>query len=964
MPMSANPIPLATYRTDVFFDMNGTNSEYDLDPETPPADGSGNAIAGITPHLVPEGFVAKLTDIMGEAITQNAYGDPICTQYAVDPAKPVVDGVQPWLDANSDGVPDTIVSPGGVGRCTSDKDGHIIVRDLEPNRYSVTVSPPAEGLHTATGGLIPIADPGVVSNDPGALEVSQTTTLEGSHDWDQWVLAGDTGLDAERVNGSEKVTPVFSGWAVYDPSTSGSGAADNKADAYATTKTVPTGALLQNATNPTAFVCGRSATEICGSIHGFAHNAFSYGADPVSGNLLGATDALQQDAGPQKRLWLALTDLTNGDQTILAAPFYSDTGEFTIKGVPDGNYLLSYWDFDQLTIMEAENITVDGSGVTDVQTLRMPQWWTKIEGHVFNDENGNGRQDPGEPGIPGQLVTVRSRENNLFEQGSNAAVTDLSGKYSLIGTYPLGQWMVLEQYTDGYKNTGITFRGSNATHATTAVGGGVDINVFNFIGQGHVIDWAKQPYSASENGGIVGSVSSGTTRNEMDPREAAIEDWQPGIPGLTVHLFGPQKDVNGQLQYKGDGSLLLVGQSMTDTGTTNATDLGPTYTTEEWQRPTDCQPLDGLGDPLYEPFMAGWDGFPGSGILSSNTTGRECVESFSDGPIVGWDGGPSTSDHSFDGTTVNGNFGLADLYVNPNLTGPALDADANLTPIASDADYVVKVDIPTDASGKPLWQPTREENINVFTGDSVAQPQVALPDCVGVAHTVDVMGVGTDVTGKAVRNPAFRDQGGSRYEGLSRHDCDEKLLHLDSGRSIAPLFEFMTPVQMPGIHWGLLIDDLSQSVDPTQILYGDNAPGSGLPISWYDWSHRFVRQTVSDPDGFYEVMLPSTNRINAPTPSGVSPQVYELVANDQASFDVATNKVRPNPDYNPGFRTIAAAFQMYPGDYVRHRPCTDADLDQRLQPGDPDHRARPAWSTPRRRRCSRSTGRSSCPARA
>ena len=263
---------------------------------------------------------------------------------------------------------------------------------------------------------------------------------------------------------------------------------------------------------------------------------------------------------------------------------------------------------------------------------------------------------------------------------------------------------------------------------------------------------------------------------------------------------------------------------------------------------------------------------------------------------------------------MNGNFGLADLYVNPNLTGPALDADANLTPIASDADYVVKVDIPTDASGKPLWQPTREENINVFTGDSVAQPQVALPDCVGVAHTVDVMGVGTDVTGKAVRNPAFRDQGGSRYEGLSRHDCDEKLLHLDSGRSIAPLFEFMTPVQMPGIHWGLLIDDLSQSVDPTQILYGDNAPGSGLPISWYDWSHRFVRQTVSDPDGFYEVMLPSTNRINAPTPSGVSPQVYELVANDQASFDVATNKVRPNPDYNPGFRTIAAAFQMYPGD--------------------------------------------------
>jgi hypothetical protein len=926
MPLSANPLPLATYRTDVFFDMSGTNAEYDRDPETPPADGSGNIVAGVTTTttdadgnvtarqngLIPEGFVAKITDIMGEAITQNAYGDPICTQYKLDTSKPQVDGLYPYLlDANGD---PQIEHPGGPGRCVSDANGNIIIRDLEPNRYSVTVAPPDNGIlavDTALNGThtyhrIPVADPDVHSAQPGALELSQTTTLEGSHDWDQWLLAGDSGLDAELTNGSEKVSPVFSGWAVYDPNAQNNGL-DNYNDARAVKKRVPAAAL------PDASV-GLPQ----GSIHGFAHNAYSYSADPVSGNILGATDALQQDAGPQKHLWLALTDLTNGDATIFAAPFYNDKGEYTITGIPAGDYLLSYWDFDQLTIMEAENVTVTANHRTEVETLRMPQWWTKIEGTVFNDENGNGKQDPGEPGIPGLAVTLRDRTNNLFEQGSNFATTDLSGHYELIGAYPLGQWTVLEQYEDNYKTTGVTYQGSNDPNEHTIIGPGVDINVFNFIGQGHRIDWAKQPYSANENGGIVGSVSSGTTRNEQDPREAAIEDWQPGIPGMDVHLYKPLPKVNGKWQYNSDGTIAVEpGIDQTPY------DFGPTYTTEEWQRPTDCQPLDGVGNPVFYPFMAGWDGFAGSDVQPSNTSGHECVESFSDGPIVGWDGADPSN---FGGTTVNGNFGLATTFEDPAAANALSEGDRNAlpdcgephdanlctNPIAGDADWVVKVQVPTDVRGNDLWQPTREEDINVFTGDSVTQPQVALPDCAGKSHLVDLMGVGND-TPSAYRNPAFRDQGGSRYEGQTRHDCDEKVLHLDQGRSIAPLFEFMTPVQMPGIHWGLLIDDLSQSVDPTQVLYGDNAPGANLPINWYDWSHRFVRGTVADPDGFYEVMLPSSNRINAPTPSGVSPQVYTLVANDQATFDTF-NHARPNPDYNPGFRTIAAAFQLYPGD--------------------------------------------------
>ncbi len=60
------------------------------------------------------------------------------------------------------------------------------------------------------------------------------------------------------------------------------------------------------------------------------------------------------------------------------------------------------------------------------------------------------------------------------------------------------------------------------------------------------MDWGVHSYDARgtngvdpQNGGIVGTVSYDTTRNELDPRYAAVEDWQPGVPGLRVELYEP-----------------------------------------------------------------------------------------------------------------------------------------------------------------------------------------------------------------------------------------------------------------------------------------------------------------------------------------------------------------------------------------------------------------------------------------
>ena len=102
-----------------------------------------------------------------------------------------------------------------------------------------------------------------------------------------------------------------------------------------------------------------------------------------------------------------------------------------------------------------------------------------------------------------------------------------------------------------------------------------------------------------------------------------------------------------------------------------------------------------------------------------------------------------------------------------------------------------------------------------------------------------------------------------------------------------------------------------------------------MPISWYDWSGRLIRQSVTDANGFYEVMVPSTNRINYPSPAGVSPGSYTLVANDPSMADptqpdpgvadLNPRPVVPNPDFDPQYRSISTPFETWAG----HTTITD-----------------------------------------
>jgi len=865
--MQPYDLPDATIQAEVFEDSAPTNSAPDVPAE--------RGIAG---------FKAHIADYIDE-VTTDVYGDPLCGNnqcvskcYAVDGGLDIgivdpidADGRCPFRDelpANATTI-DTNV-PIGEDAIIQ---GKVIIPNLGPNRYALSVVP------------------------PNGSTWRQTTTLEGNHDWDAWVMEGATGLDTEFVVGGEPFPATFFGY-VQESNTMATGSGEIKGTALAVSAYIP-------------------------PVGGIGGEAGLLGAKP-------------KDVNPIHRLFVSLSDLNNNDQTIYMQEFDCDEAagcppvNFDISGVPDGDYVLGLWDEPQDYIFLEQNVSIVNGETVDLGSLSMLGWWTTLEGHVFNDLNANGKMDPGEPGMSGFPVAMRTRENALMDRGAPLVTTDANGYYWMENAYPMTQWLVMEAYADTFYTTGITYQADNQPEETTILGAGVDVNVHPVIGLGGRLDWGVKAYDPGTNGGIVGTVSYDTTRNELDPAYAAIEDWQPSIAGLTVDLYAPVDclydpvtgdqlpdqicDAAGDYQLDTDGSL-LKGQLLNQ------------YITETWERPSGCVARNVDGNPLI-------NGVDEQALpVGSDQPGNDlpCLEA----PMMGVQFGPlptdqGTGDANF-GASVDGNYGFGDGCFGAGgfdpVTGACADGN-DPTALPSNMDYLVQVVIPTEADwygaaavhpDRPLYKVTREEDINIGNGDSFV-PQVPPPACAGPLHTVDVADQGTDGYGPITLpngvevpastptvNPTFVDIGGSIYEGQQRALCDTKLIHLGDSKSIAPGFNLFTDVPLPGRFWGLIVDDLNFSSNPKSTAYGEKLPVAFAPVGIYDYTNRLITTVESDYNGLFDVLLPSTNRISCPTPSGVCANLYRFVGNDPGTPG------HWNPNYTPQYRTISAEFEAFAG---------------------------------------------------
>ena len=715
---------------------------------------------------------------------------------------------------------DPIPGTGTTACLYSDANGDIVVPNLGPNRYDVEVAPPS-----GQGWV-------------------RTTTLEGSWSWDSWLAEGGTGLDNEFVVAGEPFP-----WTMFG--------------------------YVKEQNNLAGGSGGVTGTIVGASIYLPQQNGL-----PYQGGVWGGLNGTKV-TGPIEDAWVALSDLQNGDTAVYVGR--ADTnGNFNISGVPNGNYLFTWWDDPLHHILDWTQITVSNGQVYDMGAQQLTGWFTKIDGYVFNDLNKNGKKDAGESGVPNYLVVLRDRDNSEIDRMSIAVTTDATGYYVLERAYPMGSWMVLEAYNDRYYGTGITYQVENQPTPTTVLGNGVDVGVLPILGQSGRLDWGVHLYEAGTNGGIVGSVFYETTRNEFVPQYEAVEPWSPGVPGLTMNLYptvpcGPTStacDPSNTYEIEADGSL-KKGELLNQT------------TTEVWEQPVDCTARDANGTPLPFPDV--------QEVLPPATGGHRCLE----GPLMG-----TQFQSGF--ATLDGNWGFSEgcFGVGGAVSEGVCADNSDPIPLPS-GDYLVEMDVGLDARGLPAYKVVSEETVNVFGGDQYI-PAVPPPACAGALHTVDVAGVGTDGP-NAVDNPSFAAEGGSPFEGMDKPYCDVKLVNLGNGKSIAPTFNVYTDVPIPGKWKGYIIDDLALSTDPTSLTFGEKAGLANAPIGIYDFNNRLVTTITSDYNGTYEVLLPSTHTVNCPSPSGVCASMYYLMGNDPGQPGAQ------NANYNPQYRTIGASFEIWTG---------------------------------------------------
>jgi hypothetical protein len=1025
---SRNSLPDATIQSAVFEDISPVNSAPDLPAE--------HGLAG---------FTGTIRDTLG-TVTTDVYGDPLCGNGVCLSYCYVVDGGH-----------DVGLTPSAAdGRCPSDPAGlkMYVLDDVNspfPSLADIAAGATVDVPDTAAiEGKIKIPHVGpnrytLSVTPPDGTDFIQTTTLEGNHDWDAWVMEGATGLDTEFTQGGEPFPGIIFG---YVPSI--------------------------NKNKP---VSRRSTAKITGLVDYVKVYVPTAGGTTQAGQIWGGAAGGKIDK-PAAGAWVTLSDLSNGD-TMVAITQTDKDGKYTFNQVANGSYTVTWWDEPQDYILDLQNVTVQNQQNEDMGTMPLTGWWTTYDGYVFNDTNRNGQMDwndtngngcpdigEGEMGVPNYTLTMRRRENTLMDRGTTVVGTDSCGKYSMESAYPMTQWLVIEAYNDLYYTTGVTYQADNQPEPTTVMGAGVDVSTLPIIGLSGRLDWGVHSYDAAgktngldpRNGGIVGTVSYDTTRNELNPQYAAVEDWQPGVSGLNVDLYAPVKCPAGAhtgVNCSSDGRYVLAADGSYKQG-----QLLNTYVTETWQQPGangnangdgECIPRDVDGNPILDQkitkapysdcleaplmgiqFQKGFStvdgnygfgdgcqvpGFPfnpdtgkcekvtpavapcpvgatkdgnncvttvaaaetlvcsnGSTLVGPDCigtvpadvtytctdpavldgTGTGCVTTLGapvnnlcdvgspvgDPPacVVTTDAVPSYScpTGTLNGTNCDGVL-VAAPTTDYSCTSPAVlngtncvttvpvaapcPANAVLSAdkatclestdpqtLAGGVDYLVHVNNAQDAENKDIYTFTKEEDINIANGD-VFSPQQPPPACVGALHTVDVKGIAPDGL-DAVDNQPFVDMGGSPYEGMAKPLCDTKLVPLANGRSIVPTFNVFTKVPLPARFWGLVVDDLNFSSDPHQISYGEKAGVPFAPVGIYDFTNRLEYTTESDYSGLFDVLMPSTNRISCPTPSGVCANVYRFVGNDPGTKD------QLNANFRPEFRTIAAEFEAMPGSII------------------------------------------------
>lgn len=628
--------------------------------------------------------------------------------------------------------------------------------------------------------------------------------------------------------------------------------------------------------------------------------------------------------------WVGLNDMAVGvGRAVYAQPCNADS-TFSIDNVPPGNYQLVVWDEALDVIFASHGVTVNGDGSCstldgscDLVEVPVFNWFSRLEGSVFYDSNGNGFRDQGETGIPGQNLNLRFRDGSIYQ----SFPTKSDGSYSFPEVFPFFNWLVAEVDFARFKATGATIvtdaGGAVASHMgwdiptwdklnpqaqfCTAIDAALDgcvlgdplpnPNTYNnlsrteigpvlvegiqtFLGQTNRIDWGKLVYPPGQNGGISGIVHNPTTRAEDDPRYATAENWEPGIPRAQVNLY---KDCNA------DGII---------------------------DKP-DCS----LNNSNQAAVLADVDNWPFEWNVDTNPSkGPEDIDRNNNGTFDRGDAYDVTTSDSWDDNVPSGCQGDIFYAYNPQNGSYDLPTDCydglrnfnQVRPAPFDGGYAFggpagKSELPTgtyivEAITPPGYLHQKEEDKNVDFGDEYTPSPLLLPPvCVGEPHTVPA---------ELSLFPGVP----SAFAGQSRPLCDRKQVRVAQGQNAAADFYMFTEAPGAGHMVGMILDDLSNEFDPNAPTFGEKHAPPYLPVSIRDWTGREISRVHSDEWGLFNALVPSTFTINSPIPSGVAPNMLTACMNSPTMPDPDyPGGYKLDPFYNPRYSQFCYTFQYLPG---------------------------------------------------
>ncbi len=840
-------------------------------------------------------FQITLADYAGGPIMTDVFGNPLGTTYA--------------KDANGEYLLDEeggyVVDQMGTGFILTDAAGKATIKYLAMGKYGVRAIPPSG---TVWGG----GHGGTHGGASGTSGWNQTATIEGTLTVDAWVTANESSLFMEGFGPG--FYHAFFGF--VDPNQTVWG-------------TNPPPAQVGNVT-------------LTGT------NIFNHFGRPPANQMFAPGPAVDE-------AWVGLNavgPLNAIGAGLYAAPCNAD-GSFTITNVPPGVYQLVTWDkpLDALFGFNTIIVTNTPSGFNHLGNVLSYRWFGTLEGSVFYDSNENGFRDPGEEGIPSQVINLRFRDGTIYQ----STLTDPAGDYQLTEVFPFFKWLITEVDFGRYKATGMTsvtdeggfippdngwtmpsqgVRNPQPQYETDPVTGVVltnalgpipiiNTNTLNnlsrtetgpvlleammlFLNQNNRIDWGKIDYPETENGGVSGVIAYQTTRAEEDPVMGTIDGWEPGIPRVQVALY-TDTDANE-----------IIDDLDNSGGPTPADVDNHPIGWSDGSGPKGPEDVDHNNDNTFDPGDAiqivwtdSWDDAPPQGSVQINppkVLGKA---------IIGSDN-YSTWNQIQPGV-FDGGYAVTSYY-----PGGMANNTTNEVEGLPEGKYIIQAFPP------PGYLIQTEESQNVVFGDTYQPSKLLLPPpLVGNAanHIGDLAYVQTIVPGTRTNlftvSPylsLFPSQMvDAPFANQVRPLADMKSVTVSTERNTAADFHVYTEVPKATRVVGFVLNDLTAEFNAFSPIYGEKGSPGFLPISIRDWAGHEVAHVYSDEFGTYNALVPSTYTVNVPSPSGVAPNMLTIILNDPTMADPTdpTGRRRiPDPFYNPAFSTTPWTLHYNPGSYL------------------------------------------------